>query len=79
MRNWFEEVRGEYWIDDSGQERGADGDYNHEGIVLDLVLSEIADEVNFQFKYDTPDQDALMAYVDENGLEGKLLPFCCKS
>lgn len=43
--NWYQlikfaQVRGEFWLDDSGyaQEASGDGDYNHEGYVMATIL-----------------------------------------
>jgi len=53
--NWYKqlksaEVRGEFWIDDSGNvmEASGDGDYNHEGYVIDYAQSSLAEGEDYE-------------------------------
>jgi len=78
------EIKGEYWITDSGDIIFADGDvgdFNHEGYIIDSLASLIADEVDFPSKYgyEHIDPDKLIEFIYENELEDQIDPDSLKT
>ena len=71
--NWykkyiFAQIRGEFWINDSGNAIYADGDigdYNHEGYVLESVRGQYVEDVEFLDWDDTLKQKAKEQYKKE--------------
>ena len=81
--NWYHKIKlaqsGEYWIDDSGNVLGADGDtgdYNHEGHVIENILSEY--DIEYYEDFENMSLDELvergMTQDEINALTGKMDP-----
>ena len=69
-----ESIRGEYWIDDSGEPWYADGDFsdkNHEMIIIDLVVGEILNSLNVHTGYMDDGLGSLKYFIDKIYEENK--------
>lgn len=65
-------IRGEYWIDDSGFTMYADGDvgdWSHEGIVIDNVRQNIADEFGIDIGYGFYDWEEIKREIAQEYLD----------
>lgn len=79
FKTWFEfndeeeievEIRGEYWIDNHGDTHYCDsdiGDIGHEGVIIDMVAHEIANEVGFESD-DQIDTEKLLQFIADEDL-----------
>lgn len=62
-----EDIRGEYWIDDSGMTHYADGDVgdlNHEGYVVSMLIHQLADHDNWDKYKEELGKEMLDDYIN---------------